>query len=115
MLKWKNWRKTANNPQKDSEKLFFDNRATKNKPLISYKAILRIWSYSKTVFKNFSSALTTNEISPIYDNSQKDISKIDLLSSHCVKKNLCGVASTRNENSYITSTLKNSFLKFRHF
>ena len=43
-------KKTAKNSKKDSEKLFFDTRATKNKPLSSYKALLRIRPHSKTVF-----------------------------------------------------------------
>ena len=68
--------KPANNSQKDSEKLFFDTRATKNKPLPCTKHSY-VYDHSKTVFKKLATAYTTNENSEFYDHSQKDSTKIE--------------------------------------
>ena len=74
-LKRKVWQKTAKNSQKDSEKLFSDTRPTKNKPLFSFRALLRTRSHSKTVFKNLATANTPNEISQFYYHLKKQLGK----------------------------------------
>ena len=69
--------KPANNSQKDSKKLFFDTRATKNKPLPCTKHSY-VYDHSKTVFKKLATAYTTNENSQFTTTHKKTAQKLNL-------------------------------------